>query len=124
MYREENRIWDAIAFLTVITDQAIAEIRGESTWVPCNVRLPEEGEYVQISVKGLYTTDGYLLSDGRWFESRCHAVQNADAIDAWKPMPEPFGSADHKYDVHKEMIKSINRIYGISEEIDRKCGRP
>ena len=92
--REEWLRWSAIlaertAFKHDVYDAPTIEL--EPRWIPCSERLPEVGRSVLFSVGGMYTAEGCMRDDGDWCQFRWSSVQKRDIVDAWMPLPEPYG---------------------------------
>ena len=92
--REEWLRWSAIlaertAFKHDVYDAPTIE--PEPHWIPCSERLPEVGRSVLFSVGGMYTAEGCMRDDGDWCQFRWSSVQKRDIVDAWMPLPKPYG---------------------------------
>ena len=92
--REEWLRWSAIlaertAFKHDVYDAPTIEL--EPRWIPCSERLPEVGRSVLFSVGGMYTAEGCMRDDGDWCQFRWSSVQKRDIVDAWMPLPKPYG---------------------------------
>lgn len=59
-------------------------------WIPCSERLPEVGRSVLFSRRSMYTREGCLQADGKWWQYWWDEMLNADQVTAWKPLPEPY----------------------------------
>lgn len=91
---EEWRRWSAIlaersAFKHDVYDAPTIE--PEPRWISCSERLPEVGQSVLFSVCGMYTAEGCMRDDGDWCQFRWSSVQRRDMVDAWMPLPKPYG---------------------------------
>ena len=66
-------------------------------WIPVKERLPEEDDFVLVTVNGIYNhitfSDaielGELCSDGTWFIAGYPDWNNPNVV-AWMPLPEPY----------------------------------
>lgn len=66
-------------------------------WIPVEKRLPEEDDFVLVTVNGIYNhiifSDaielGELCSDGTWFIAGYPDWNNPNVV-AWMPLPEPY----------------------------------
>lgn len=68
--------------------------RENDGWIPCSVRIPDDDDYVLVTLK---SDEGEIFTDGstayydgklwRWSDE-CMAIQS-DVL-AWQPLPEPY----------------------------------
>ena len=74
------------------------DVRKKGEWIPCNERLPEDGENVLVTYKTTdkihpcqYHDDG---SRNPWYSyiDQCRARMNV--VLAWMPLPEPYRSKE------------------------------
>lgn len=77
--------------------QMVNEERSKHRWIPVEKRLPEEDDFVLVTVNGIYNhitfSDaielGELCSDGTWFIDGYPDWNNPNVV-AWMPLPEPY----------------------------------
>ena len=62
----------------------------EQRWIPVSKRLPKVGHSVLFSQRRMYTREGCLQADGKWWQYRWNEMLNADQVTAWIPLPEPY----------------------------------
>jgi len=71
-------------------------VREETTWIPCSVRLPEEGQKVLAYME----ENGSLVPHILWFgdfsgwESECMVYGCTDRPEAWMPLPKPYEESE------------------------------
>lgn len=62
-------------------------------WIPCSVRLPEEGKTVIASTEyGVYPETRYTKENGwEWaYEAGADYWRDLDGVEAWMPLPEKY----------------------------------
>lgn len=65
--------------------------KAEERWIPCSERMPEEKKEVLISADGdLYIAE-YEIDHGKGYWSEVIEYRNVTDVDAWMPLPEPYG---------------------------------
>lgn len=70
-------------------EQAVEMLEAQE-WIPCKERLPEVGRSVLLSRRSMDTREGCLQADGKWWQYRWNEILNANQVNAWMPLPEPY----------------------------------
>lgn len=76
------------------TEQAVETVVNElerRSWIPCSERLPEEKKEVLISADGELYIAEYEIYHGKGYWSEVIEYRNVTDVDAWMPLPEPYG---------------------------------
>lgn len=92
-----ERLIDSEKLQTRCLIQMVNEERSKHRWIPVEKRLPEEDDFVLVTVNGIYNhitfSDaielGELCSDGTWFIDGYPDWNNPNVV-AWMPLPEPY----------------------------------
>ncbi|MDO5574412.1 MAG: DUF551 domain-containing protein [bacterium] len=78
--------------LTVALDMAISALEEQerNRWIQVSERLPEDGDFVVISLNNGYVSIGYL-SRKQWYDyNAINFMYNGKIVEAWRPLPEQF----------------------------------
>ena len=60
-------------------------------WIPCCERMPEEKKEVLISADGELYIAEHEIDHGKGYWSEVIEYRNVTDVDAWMPLPEPYG---------------------------------
>lgn len=67
--------------------------RKKGEWIPCDERLPEDGELVLFSTKTDRVYEGRFFVDNtdfQWYAFRDEAFAYNNVVTAWLPLPKPY----------------------------------
>lgn len=87
-------------------------------WIPVEERLPEDDDFVLVTVTGIYNAltfssaiqlASYCKDDG-WFIEGYPDWENPN-VSAWRPLPEPYRpeSETEKPDWRQDMLRKFDR---------------
>ena len=61
----------------------------ERSWIPCNEKLPKQGQKVICQCRANIITVLKLNANGDWYQDKDHCYMSGFVI-AWMPLPEPW----------------------------------
>ena len=68
--------------------ESLPSAQPEQRWIPVSERLPEEFDYVLVTIK--HKNEKPKTSRARWTKARWIGSGQMTDVTAWMPLPEPY----------------------------------
>ena len=79
--------------MNTIRNHIVPLVTPKPRWIPCDEKLPEDGELVLFSTKTDRVYEGRFFvdeTDFQWYAFRDKAFTYNNVVTAWLPLPKPY----------------------------------